>query len=74
MSELDSQKAIYMGIPICIHALSDGGAQGVGPMAALLFRLFELGLPFNGEFFIYEGSYLVALWHWVFDDDGDMGE
>lgn len=29
-------------------------------------------LPFNGFFFIYEGSYLKGLWRWLFQkDEGD---
>jgi len=64
------QKAIYMGIPIkLLPSNHDGGVVAVGPMGWILDRLFRLGLPFNGEFYFYEGDYFLALWHWMCDDD-----
>lgn len=40
-------------------------------MGWVLDKLFHLGLPFDGEFFYYSGSYFKALWCWYFDLEDD---
>ena len=60
---LPSKKVIYAGLPmrLCYNCLTLFGFWSwVVEREALL--------PFNGVFMQYEGSYLVALWHWATDD------
>ncbi len=65
-----TQKAIYMGVPIkLLPSNHDGGVLSIGPMGWILDHLFRLGLPFNGEFYFYDGNYFIALWYWMFDND-----
>jgi hypothetical protein len=61
-------KVIYMGIPFRA-ILKDDEVTGVGPIAWIMDKLFQLGLPFDGWVHVYEGNYFVALYHWLFDEE-----
>jgi hypothetical protein len=52
-------KVIYAGLPgkICGSCTIFMGMASYAAMAA-----------FTGHMMVYEGSYWVALWHWLFDD------
>lgn len=52
-------KVIYAGLPgkVCTSCFL---MMGLASYAAMI--------GFNGELFVYEGSYFIALWHWLFGD------
>lgn len=64
-----SEKVIYAGIPA--RLCTDETCSCLWGFWSFLITW----LPFNGIFFVYEGSYLKGLWQWLFrkddrDDDG----
>lgn len=54
-----ADKAIYAGLPVRMCFADDCNTLW-GFWSELM-----LYLPFNGWFYRYEGSYLVALYHWL---------
>ncbi len=63
----ESLKVIYAGIPA--RLCTDEACSCLWGFWSFLITW----LPFNGFFFVYEGSYLKGLWAWLRQkrDDGD---
>lgn len=58
----ESKKVIYAGIPANLCMGQDHHLWG-------LLSFIITWLPFNGYVFIYEASYLKALWRWLFGEN-----
>ena len=56
----DGSKVIYYGLPmkLCLACHTLWG----------WWSSFVASWPYNGVMFHYEGSYIVGLWHWIFDE------
>lgn len=57
-------KVIYMGFPMRL-------CNRCSRLAGFWSFLLDDVLPFNGYFFVYEKSYLKALWHWLFNQENN---
>lgn len=53
-------KVIYLGFPMLL--CEDETCNTIDGFFSFIPEFW-----FNGMFFYYEGSYLVALYHWLFD-------
>lgn len=60
----DWHKLIYMGLPGWFMVDQEDGMPVVAGVASLAMRIH-----FNGYFAAYKGSYVVALFFWVFYRD-----
>jgi len=58
---VESSKVLYMGIPV--RLCNDRNCNTVFGFWSWLMAL----VPFNGFFFVYEGSYLKAMYDWLRD-------
>ena len=66
MTKYDRPKAILLGFPVVLT--DGGGCTPAGPISGFFLDLLLPVFGFDGAVMPYDGSYLAALWHWLFAD------
>lgn len=65
------KKVVYYGLPVKMCFAMRERGRLVEPCNCMFgcWTLITNLLPFNGCVLVYEGSYLKAMWHWLFGDE-----